>query len=203
MRKLLCWIGLTVLVSLGCNELPAPPRDGDVDPTGVPSPPVSCRISGQTICKRGEIPTLMVELINRTDADIYLVGELDGSSKGRYPRCHFEVIGPDGKALKLETSPFCATFNSLADEDLHKVPPSGSFNPHRAWGTDVILPALLHCDFKSLGDHRITYCYSAASEKPSDWILDHRDPFAMGHWKLVPKVDIRSEPFVVSIFGTE
>jgi hypothetical protein len=49
------------------------------------TPRLSCTIHGGATCELGSVPKVTVAITNQTDADIYLVGSLDGSDwKGRY-----------------------------------------------------------------------------------------------------------------------
>jgi len=55
----------------------------------------------KTTCRMGERPKISVRIRNLTNKTIYLVGSLDASEAGRYPRCSFEILDPDGKPVKI------------------------------------------------------------------------------------------------------
>ena len=181
-------------------------------PTSMPEvgKPVHCQIRGEATCKLGERPRVEVSLVNQTDEEIYLVGSLDASDcKWRYPYCTFEVTGPDGKPVVHKVAR-CGNMNTLRAKDFVKVAPGESFNPYKSVDGYGFFGAhqLLARNFSQPGEYRIRFVYSSASDEIAKWGGDGREFVGenaelVGLFKQVPKTEVRSEEFVVTVVGED
>ena len=79
--------------------------------------------------KIGEAPELSVEIINKTDSSVIMVGSLDGSDIGwRLPICEFSVNHQIFGNIS-RTNSRCGNVNDLRELDFKVVPINSSFNP--------------------------------------------------------------------------
>lgn len=172
----------------------------DSGSSSVPKSEIGCIIRAEPTCKLGESPKVTVELINRGNQAIYLVGSLDASdSKWRYPHCYFEVIGPDG-ASAVKQYGRCGNMNTLRKEDFFKIPAGGTFDPYQKVDFQGFFSAyqLDSGNFNKPGEYRIRFFYSTNNPDIGEWGGDGgervgSDPEIMRMFRLVPKVEVRSE----------
>ena len=163
--------------------------------------PLHCLIRGEATCKLGEAPKIQVALVNQTHEDILLVGSLDASDcKWRYPHCYFEVINPNGKSVPIST-PRCGLTNPLRKQDFVEVPPDASFNPYKTVDDYGFFAAhqLRAQNFTQLGRYRIRFVYSTDQEDVIDWRGNGEDAELVSLLNQVPKTEVRSEEFVVTV----
>ena len=168
--------------------------------------PLACVIRSEETCELGKVPQIKVAITNRTMADIYLVGSLDASdSQRRYPHCYFEVIGPDGKSAIPEFSG-CSFKNTLREQDFVPVRPRKSFDPYQKIDDYGFFSAyqLAPETFRRPGEYRIRFIYSTKNDNIVDWAGDGFrkvavDEKLLGMFKQVPKVEVRSNEFKVTI----
>lgn len=169
------------------------------------SGPLKCILTAEPSSQVGRIPSVAVEIINQTDTDIYLVGNLDGSSVGlRYPHCYFKLIGPDGKPVHY---PFhgCANVNPLLEDDFVRVPPGDAFDPFKTFDS---LGQLIPRNFQVPGLYHIQFVYSTASDSIGDWAGFMNQDVA-GKERLtellqrVPKLEVTSNEVVVNVVESE
>lgn len=167
--------------------------------------PLHCVIRGEATCKLGEAPKIQVSLVNQTQEDIYLVGSLDASDcKWRYPLCYFEVTGPDGKQVP-NSIPRCGLTNPLRAKDFVKVASHDSFDPYKSVDDYGFFSAhqLSQSNFNRAGQYRIRFVYSTASEDVAKWRGNGGDAELISLLKQVPKTDVKSEEFVVTVVTAE
>jgi hypothetical protein len=213
MRIALAAVPVLLLLSKGCAEkVPAPPAaDQALVAAGqkpVPATiPLGCTIRGKPTIELGKAPKITVAITNQTNADIYLVGSLDGSDcKWRFPHCYFEVTGPDGKSAVQGIGRFCGNMNTLREKDFVKVSPGSEFDPYQHIDEGGFFHAhqLDACTFRSAGEFRIRFVYSTVNDSIAMWGGDGRDWVAaneklVGLFKKVPKVEVRSNEIKVTV----
>jgi hypothetical protein len=161
--------------------------------------PVDCRLTGDPVCKVGEAPRLNVRLINRTGADIYLVGSLDASDcKWRYPYCYFEVRRPSGRSDRRPNGR-CWIFSRIRTKDFIKVNPGDAFDPYQRIDDHGFFPTeqLGKHHFNQVGTYLIRFFYCTKG-----WTWDgpegsYREMESL--IRQVPKIDIRSNEFVLQV----
>ena len=167
--------------------------------------PLHCVIRGEATCKLGDAPKIQVSLVNQTEVDIYLVGSLDASDcKWRYPLCYFEVTGPDGKQVP-SSIPRCGLTNPLRAKDFVKVASNDSFDPYKSVDDYGFFSAhqLSQSNFNRVGQYRIRFIYSTASDDVAKWRGNGGDAELISLLKQVPKTDVKSEEFVVKVVADE
>lgn len=202
------------LLSMGCAER-APGEGGAGNGPAAPAAkppekrePLSCVIRCEPTCELGKAPKVSVEITNQTDADIYLVGGLDGSaSRRRYPHCYFEVTGPDGKPAVSGWGQ-CGNMNTLREKDFVKVPPGGSFDPYQkidAYGFFATYQ-LYSNTFRAAGQYRIRFFYSTDCAEIAKWAGDGVGEVRASRtlarlFRQVPKAEASSNEVLVTVEG--
>jgi hypothetical protein len=168
-----------------------------------PVPVLGCVIWADPTCQHGTAPTVKAAITNWTDADIYLVGCLDGSrAMERYPHCYFEVTRPDGTVAD-HMARACAYTNRLREEDFVRVPPDADFDPYQQIDDQGFFSAheLSADTFRAVGTYRIRFFYSSASADIAEWrganLAENKKIAAM--FKQVPKVAVRSNEIQVTV----
>jgi hypothetical protein len=139
--------------------------------------PLECIISAGPTCVAGEAPKIVVSLKNKTDKDILLVSQLDGSDcKGRYPYCTFEVKRPPNVRQAMVAR--CGNVNGLLEANFVSVPKGGTFNPYEHGWDGAPRPnkeifatstELNGKDFSTPGVYKIRFVYSTKSEDMKQW----------------------------------
>lgn len=115
-------IFLFLAVLLSASLIVARPTDQANGPAEVE---VVLTVESDTI-KAGQTPVFRVQLINRTDKTIYLVGSLDGSDVGwRYPKITVKRTGPEVLHGPLR----CGNMNNLREQDFVQLKPGESLDP--------------------------------------------------------------------------
>jgi hypothetical protein len=212
MRASLWLAVLLSFVVAGCGEPPpdAPPAD-EVAEDDSPGPadaeplaeagPLGCVLTAEPTGVVGRPHRIAVRLLNRTDAEILLVGCLDGSSWGkRFPHCRYEVTGPDGRPRSLRLVG-CGNVNGLRADDFVAVPPRGEFDPfdpipgRGSFGTDELGGGL----FDIPGKYRIQFVYSTAATEIGRWFGNAADPAIVALLARVPKVEVRSNVLELTV----
>ena len=171
------------------------------------TPPLSCTIHSAATCELGSVPKVTVAITNQTDADIYLVGSLDGSDwKGRYPHCYFEVSGPDGKSAVPEIileDPFCSP---LREKHFVKVLPGQAFDPYDQSVGFFPAVQLDPVVFRAPGAYRVRFVYSTMSDNIALWrnggwegIPENERPKILALFSRIPKLEVRSNEITVTV----
>ena len=209
-------LALVLLVAVGCGErTPQPAADdealattrGPVHESAPEMEPLVCTIRSPPTCELGSAPKVTVASGHQSNAEIYLVGSLSGSTdRMRYPYCYFEVTGPDGKSAVPEFVRDDPFVNVLREKDFIKVPPGGTFDPYdRGHG---FFPAIqLHpSTFRKAQEYRIRFVYSTKSEDIAHWRGDDWDRVAAQEKRKiaamfgqVPKVEVTSNEVKVTV----
>jgi hypothetical protein len=207
MRSILLTGIISLLVGIGCSPNISEPVEEDLPPK---QEPLACILRGERTCELGKTPNITVELINQTNKEIYLVGNLDYSDYGmRYPYCYFEITGPDGESADRRRGPGCGTMNPLRVEEFVKVPPGGTFNPHQKidrygfWSSRQLSPDT----FREPGVYRIRFLYSTKNNTIDQWAGSSSEVAAnaeiMRLFNQVPKVEVHSNEFVLTVIAPE
>jgi hypothetical protein len=157
--------------------------------------PIVCSIRSAPTIEQGQTPKIAVEIVNRSNRAVYLVGSLDASeSAWRYPYCFFQVVGPDGKPAVKPTGR-CGNMNALREEDFVSVRPRAVFDPYQHIDRFGFFPpaAISPSTFEKVGEYRIRFHYSTEQTDIKQWLGDGRPNERLV--KLlgqVPKVTIKS-----------
>jgi hypothetical protein len=159
----------------------------------------------------GTMPKITVAITNRTEQDVYLVGNLDGSNGGdRYPHCVCTVT-KDGKVVPVaETERWCGDMNALEDYNFVKVAAGQTFDPyqdkeigpgqHRIYSSTMLYPSM----FKSTGAYHVRFHYSTTSDDIREWAGDGRDSVGadktlVALFRQVPHIDLTSNELVITV----
>ncbi len=172
LRAAVSIVGIVVLSIFYRICATSQPPFGESDPVtcGSPGEEISCTIRAPHSCELGTAPRVQVELTNRTNHDILLVGSLDGSEElMRYPYCYFEILDADGRST-IPPYDRCDYLNPLERSDFVRVPPGGKFDPFRRFTHPTYFGS--HLSAKSLptpGVYRIRFHYSTADRNVGSW----------------------------------
>jgi hypothetical protein len=102
---------------------------------------ITCTISAdKTQYVVGEMPVISVVLHNNEDRKVTLVGSLDGSDAGRFPRCQFKIAAPPGHSQSGYGR--CGNTNAIRMADFVDVPAGGKFDPFRRENGFFVSPKL-------------------------------------------------------------
>ena len=170
-------------------------------------PPISCVLSSEQVAyKVGEYPKLKVEIRNDSRQALYLVKRLEGSERGRYPRCYYEITKPAG-APDPRVFPICGNMADIGITDFVRLDPGEQFSPYHeaAHGS-----ANLWDQFNAPGEYRIRFRYSTFEPEigpwggfPSrfdratdEWLKTEGKP-VMDRFAQVPKVSIVSNEITI------
>ncbi len=110
--------------------------------------------------KMGEPLDLKVEIINRTDSTVWMMGSLDGSERGmRPPFCGISVKHPffDPSSSFL----MCGTLNTIRTQDFKAIPSGSSFNPYEKIDDYGFVPSsnIFSENFRYPGKYTIQFYY--------------------------------------------
>jgi len=195
MIRSLALLALTLLLSASLFAAPAPKAKSDKDA------PLACQISADPTCEAGKAPKVTVRLINRTKADIVLIGSLDGSDcKMRYPHAYFEIVDADGQS-PVRGIGRCGNTNPLRKEDFVTVKPGASFDPFQK-GFFGAHQLSAH-SFTQPGTYRVRFHYSTDARPPLFGATPRSDrPFPADIANLldrVPKVTLTSNEISIEV----
>ena len=181
--------------------------------------------SEKEIYKIGEKPELNIEIINKTDSSVILVGSLDGSDIGwRLPFCMFSVKHQIfGYTSKYSFG--CANVNNFREKDFVEVATNSGFNPYEHIDDMVFFSSyqIQSDQFWIPGNYQIFFIYSTLNNDSIFWSNDKLLSidstmkewyFEQGReqeyyhelkhinkldslWNLVPKMDIVSNPITI------
>jgi hypothetical protein len=161
-------------------------------------PEFACTISSERATyKVGEAPALNVRILNKSSAEVHLVGALDGSEVGwRFPKCRLEILDSAGKAV-VEPYGRCGNMNTLRPADFVAVPAAGEFNP---FGKGFFGPHQLYrFPVKTPGTYTVRFFYSTAARSIEEFFGDERmlgqqgaAPEIQRLFDRVPKLDLKS-----------
>jgi len=147
--------------------------------------------SNKTIRKIGESAHLVVQIINYSKNNIYLIGDLDGSEyKLRMPYCFFTIKKPKPDTIR---SFICGVANPLEIKDFKLVEKGEIFYPYEKG--DIYLD---NKEFKNPGVYKIRFHYSTNSESINEFLgsmawENFKDSTQLKTlFEHVPKVDIVS-----------
>jgi hypothetical protein len=135
-----------------------------------------------------------VRIRNSSSSEVYLVGSLDGSDMGwRYPKCGFEVFGPDGSPVVHEGA-LCDVTNGIGVVDFVKVPAEGSFDPLTE---GFFIPyQLIRFPAETPGIYTVRFYYSTATDDIQDYQGGQRgrrpSQEVQRLFERVPKLDLES-----------
>ena len=154
--------------------------------------------------KVGEIPDIEVEIINKTDSTILMVGSLDGSDLGvRYPISQFLVKHQAFGNVEFPTS-FCPMLNKTRALDFKRVESGFSFNPYEAiddYGFFTPQNLAGH-NFIIPGIYTLSYYYSTIKVKglylrtTNEPVFREAEPFH-NLWRQVPKIELKSNTITI------
>lgn len=188
------------------NNVPNAPVVAPVPKAVAKREVLTCTLRGEPTCELGKSYPLTLALTNRSDADIQLVGSLDGSgSLRRYPHCYYEEIGP-ARAIRTTGFSGCGNMNPLREKDFVKVPSGGSFDPHQRidgygfFGLSEFSPHTL----SAVGEYRIRFVYDTTNTDILEWAGDGRwsatmDPKLVALFEHVPKLKVVSNELKVTV----
>lgn len=160
-----------------------------------------CKIStSKKVYKIGETPELKVSIANNSKKDVYLIGSLDGSEeKRRNPHCYFTIEKPKNDLLPIVRD--CGNMNLLRKEDFKLIKAGESFNPYESidgYGFFSSYEMDREENFQIPGKYKITFHYSTASTKISDYFggeaKDLKELFSK-----VPHIDLKSNTIEIEI----
>ena len=161
--------------------------------------------ANKRIYKLGEKPDLFVQIVNKLDTSITLIGSLDGSAIGaRFPICQFSVKHKIlGNSLNsLFPSFYCATLNPTRIEDFQTISSNESFNPYQKiddygyFGADQ----LEGINFYFPGIYEITFYFLTDPNVIENGLGydDHLIPTSLKVlWEEVPKLDLTSNTITI------
>jgi hypothetical protein len=87
--------------------------------------------TNKRVFKVGEHPTFAAVMKNVSQGDVYVMGCLDGSESGRYPR--YEAVATvDSNPVQIEEFGRCGNMNALQTQDFKRLKPGESFDPFGA-----------------------------------------------------------------------
>lgn len=165
---------------------------------------IVCTLSaGKRKYKIGESPELKVEIINKLDTSIVMVGSLDGSEIGfRPPISYFNV------RHKLIGNPwsfslYCANVNPLRLEDFKILESNQGFDPYERVDDYGYFSAqqLEGINFYIPGIYEVTYHYSTAKEtkdNESEQIFDSPTETRLSNlWNKVPNLELTSNTITI------
>jgi len=146
--------------------------------------------------KVGEVPDLSIEIINKTDSTIQLLGSLDGSDLGlRLPISQLNIQRPILGYAEASTF-FCTTLNGLRERDFQAVSSHARFNPYNEGYFQS--GKLVEDNFWLPGLYKISYYYSTLDD---DGLLkeykvgtnDRIDSL----WNQMPKIELKSNTITI------
>lgn len=149
--------------------------------------------------KIGESLDLTVEIVNRTDSTVWMVGSLDGSERGlRPPFCG--VIVQHSFFSPSPSLGMCGLLNSMRIQDFKAIPTNGSFNPYeRIDDYGFVPPSSRYPEtFSYPGKYNIQfYYYSKAEERFDSPFLPLPNTTEDSLFQLVPLMQLKSNTITV------
>lgn len=171
--------------------------------------------SEKSIYKLGEKPNIEVKIINQSGKTVNFFTSLDGSSeKMRYPHTGF-IVSRNDTLLRPMNLERCGNMDGITQKCRVTLTDKQYFDPQNQapW---VYRDRTLEDStiFSIEGTYEISYYYSTVQDTLSEWLgwnndmrlhsleKEQQDSLMMEYWnffKLVPRIDIRSEPVKIEI----
>ncbi len=151
-----------------------------------------------------EPPPWSVRVTNISTEPIWIVGVLPGSEGLRYPLYLVEIEGPSGP-VELRFPEGLDMVRGLRPEDFVRLAPGESFDPQQGPGF-VPIQSLAWFKPREPGRYRVRLRLDTTAEDPRLWmghtyVRDRRRVEQL--LRLVPRVDIRSDPVEFEFEGEE
>lgn len=176
--------------------------------------------TNKTIYKKGEVPSISVEIKNNTDSTIRLVKALDKSRiQKRFPYAYFKIEMVSDTSYKMRTYGECGNWDNIDSTDFIEVKPNETFDPYKYQSPVYYDYAIKDPrNFEKTGKYKITFYYSTNESHIAEWLGDHQSK----NWfdwnkhiylpgkerefnkliallKLVPKVELVSNELIIEI----
>lgn len=154
-------------------------------------------------CKIGESPELTVQIINKLDTSITMVGSLDGSEIGFRPPISYYKVRHKLIGKPWRSSKFCATVNPLRIEDFKIVERNQAFNPYEKIDDYGYFRAqqLEGINFYVPGIYELTYHYSTRKKlngNEVEQVFDSRMKKELIElWDKVPNLELTSNTITI------
>jgi len=131
---------------------------------------IDLETTGEPERQPAELPRFSIQITNRSDKPVWMVGVLPGSDGLRYPQYTVEIEGPSGP-VEMRLPEGLDMVRGLQVEDFVRLEPGESFDPQAG---ERFIPVQPLAWFRPVepGRYRLRLRFDATAQDPRQWMGD-------------------------------